>query len=281
MKLKDKVIERLKSIYENVEKTQSGSKAVFYCINDKIVNIRANTKGQNGKFWFDVTQEFFTRVEFFVFACESEENIYLFPSNDLKNLINGASVGGWKQEPQFTVYLTTHELGPAGKSNNKLSIEKYYNDFDLIKESSFLQISREEINESDARNKYGLGGESKSHLNLKEYIAQNPSLVGFPKNSAIIIERKYPTRDRVDLVIISPSGLKAVVEIELFGEENLIVGAKQLVKYRVLESVENNWPLNNDQCKAILVARDKMTEALERFCKKYSIEFYPILHSTG
>lgn len=263
MKLKDAIIEKLKSIYENVEKIESGSRAVFYRINNRTVNIRTGATGEGGKFWFDVKPEFFERVDFFVYACESEKNIYLFPSDDLKSLIEGASKGGSGNVPQFTVYLLTHKLAPAGRAHNKRNIKKYYNSFDLIKG-----------NESDSRKKYGSGGESEAHVNLKEYIANNPSFVGFPQNSSIKIERKYPTGDQVDLLIISPSGRRAVVEIELFGEENLIIGAKQLIKYRALEIVENCWLLNNDQCKAILVAHDKMTEVLKTFCDKYDIVFY-------
>ncbi len=124
--------------------------------------------------------------------------------------------------------------------------------------------------------KYGIGGESQRHKILKQYIANNPSIINLPADNKVIIERSFPTGDRVDILMKDGDTNLSVIEIELEGEENLIKGAKQLIKYRVLELVENNFPLDSQICRAILVAYEINSKRLEAFCNKYNIEFYQV-----
>ena len=125
---------------------------------------------------------------------------------------------------------------------------------------------------SDTVFKYGPKGESQQHLDLKLFIANHPELIGNRRDSRVTIERLYPTGDRVDILIENPDGLKSVIEIEIAGDENLIKGAKQLIKYRSLELAENGWQLDDKRCKAILVAYSLKGNKYRDFCKKYEIE---------
>ncbi len=124
--------------------------------------------------------------------------------------------------------------------------------------------------------KYGKGGESERHKSLKNHIANNPSLIGMPQDCKVIIERNYPTGDRVDLMVENDIVNFAVVEIELEGDENLLVGAKQLIKYRALELVERNYSLSDKWCRAILVAYGTVGKKTKYILKKYDLEFYQI-----
>ena len=132
------------------------------------------------------------------------------------------------------------------------------------------------LTDEEIKKKYGATGESEKHLTLKKYIANNPELIGIDKESNAIIEFPFPTGDRVDILFKSPKGIDYVVEIELSGENNLLIGAKQVVKYRVLNLIERDLNLSSTLCKGILVANKINYELVLSFCRKYSIDIYSI-----
>lgn len=143
-------------------------------------------------------------------------------------------------------------------------------------EKSGGTIYRPPVPPEDKRKKYGSAGESDSHLKLKEHVATNPESIGLPRECKVIIERKYPTGDRVDITMESPNGKKYVIEIELSGEEKLLIGAKQLIKYRALELAEERRSLQDDNCIAIIVAYSTNGDDFQKFCLQYGIKFYEV-----
>ena len=124
--------------------------------------------------------------------------------------------------------------------------------------------------------KYGSGGESERHKNLKLYIRDNPEVIEIENVVNRKDERYYPTGDHVDVWFEDSHGKKYVVEIELEGDENLLVGAKQLIKYRSLEAVENGWFEKDSRVKAILVAYNYDGNKTEKFCSKYDIAIFQV-----
>jgi hypothetical protein len=124
------------------------------------------------------------------------------------------------------------------------------------------------------KRKYGKGGESQEHMNLKEFIANNPRKIGLnPKEVTAKVEHAYVSGDLVDILFAPKVGFEnTVVEIEL---NNVVPGIHQAIKYRVLRCSQLGLSLNDKSVKATVVAwylsaKEKM------LCKKYGIEFYEI-----
>jgi len=172
--------------------------------------------------------------------------------------------------------LTHKGIDQATRLEKEYNVLKYINSKKLKLEDRVISTITEQTEVEQETQKYGTGGESERHKRLKQYIARNPFIINMSLDCEVIIERSFPTGDRVDIFMKDGHINLAVIEIELEGEENLIIGAKQLIKYRTLELVENNFPLDSQLCKAILVAYKINSQKLESFCKSYNIEFYQV-----
>lgn len=101
-------------------------------LNSSAINIRTASQKAGAKYWFDVTPSFYSSVNFFLFACGNAATVYVFPTAILQQLLQGASLGGQKQVPNFTIFSDTNELEPAGASGIRKSIEQYLNSYALI-----------------------------------------------------------------------------------------------------------------------------------------------------
>ena len=123
---------------------------------------------------------------------------------------------------------------------------------------------------------YGSGGESQRHKNLKLFIRDNPDRIGIRNVVKSMDERYYPTHDHVDVWFEDSTGTKYVVEIELEDDDKLLIGAKQLIKYRALEAVEWGWDVKDPRVKAILVAYNIEGIVNKKFCKNYNIKRFQI-----
>ena len=98
-------------------------------------------------------------------------------------------------------------------------------------------------------------GESESHKKLKEYIRDNPSLVGIESFELSHLEYTLPSGDRVDVAFRVANNHWAVVEIELEGLNETIVGLFQAVKYRALQDAVLRVKNVQGTVEGILVAR--------------------------
>lgn len=127
------VIDRLTGLADSV--VRMPGRAVNFKINGRsVVNLRAASQKSADKYWFDVTPEFYENhvVDFLLYACGSVDQTYIFPVGDFSKLIAGASLGGQKQVPNFTLYADTHEFEPAGMSHGVRSIREYHNQWQLL-----------------------------------------------------------------------------------------------------------------------------------------------------
>lgn len=145
--------------------------------------------------------------------------------------------------------------------------------YELIKED---EIEILPVTDENKEQKYGKGGESDKHLKLKEYISKYPERIGLSKSTSSSIEYPFPTGDRVDIMMVSNIGIRYVIEIELEGENNLLIGAKQLIKYRALDLADNNKNLTDNSTRAILVAYKISGNKLREFCEKYDIRCFEV-----
>jgi hypothetical protein len=120
--------------------------------------------------------------------------------------------------------------------------------------------------EAALRRKYP-GGEGKDHLQLKMWIAKNPSVIGLNSAKAHV-EHLFVSGDCVDVAFELANGDWVVVEIET----NVpYPGAHQALKYRSLIAAQQRWNLDSTKAKAVLVAW-KFDERTLDFCAQYGIE---------
>ncbi len=120
------------------------------------------------------------------------------------------------------------------------------------------------------KRKYGKGGESILHKQLKEYIARNPALIGL-SNVTSLIEHKFISGDLVDILFESNSSeVDTVVEIEL---NHVLPGIHQAIKYRALRCSQIGIPLNSKKVKAVVVAWE-FSEQEIKLCLAYDIQYY-------
>jgi len=98
------------------------------------LNIRTANEKAFDKYWFDVTPSLYQkpRVDFLIYSCGSAKSLFVFPVRDFESLIEGASLGGAKQVPNFTIFLDRNEFEPAGRSKNRISIVRFRNNVGLV-----------------------------------------------------------------------------------------------------------------------------------------------------
>lgn len=124
------------------------------------------------------------------------------------------------------------------------------------------------------KRKYGKGGESKEHKQLKKDIAKNPDKIGLNKSEVTADEEhKFITGDMVDILFKPKKGKgNTVVEIELY---NVEPGIHQAIKYRALRCSELGLTLKDKNVKAIVVARQFKQPEI-KLCEKYGIDYFAI-----
>ncbi len=125
-------------------------------------------------------------------------------------------------------------------------------------------------NNKKRKNKKFSFEESKEHLNLKNYIAQNPTKV-LKEGGVITIAKEYlfPTMDKADLVLEDYFGRIIGLEVEVNVEDGQIQGILQAIKYRyMLELMKQR---NIGESRAILVAYT-ISPRMKKLCEQYNVE---------
>jgi acetylornithine deacetylase/succinyl-diaminopimelate desuccinylase-like protein len=118
------------------------------------------------------------------------------------------------------------------------------------------------------------GGESEEHKALKQFIADHPERVGLKPDAIAHIEHTFRTGDRVDVLFKGGGREVTAVEIEVEGEEYLMTGAHQAVKYRALaaaaEGIVDVGPSHSTR--AVLAAYVTDYPKVWDFCNRYGID---------
>ena len=118
---------------------------------------------------------------------------------------------------------------------------------------------------------HGEGGESEAHRRLKLYVSKHPSMLDLHPDAIFELEHEFCTGDRVDLLFENHRPVRVVVEAELGGETNLIVGVHQAIKYRSLAAAEKTYPLDSPKVRAFVVAYEPGGESVHALARGYDV----------
>lgn len=116
----------------------------------------------------------------------------------------------------------------------------------------------------------GGGGESDTHLFLKEYVAANPATaIGEQGLKTLGVEYPFPPGDRADIVLTDIHNRVVAVEIEPSVGSSEDIGPLQAIKYRyMLEWVTKRAPGDS---RAILIAHS-IHKSIRKVCDIYGVE---------
>ncbi len=154
---------------------------------------------------------------------------------------------------------------------------------DLLEEYGLTPINdglEEEINiDENEISKPSQGGwstesESEEHLNLKQFISNNPKVVGLNKESSIgIIEYLFPSSDKADVVFKNGSKYLGVEVKSIISNDNDINrGIFQCVKYQALLRAEQKALMMPPTTRAVLVVERELPSAIQNLANTLSIK---------
>lgn len=123
---------------------------------------------------------------------------------------------------------------------------------------------------------FGPGGESAAHRLLKLYVAGHPTEFGLSANATPHVEYSFLTGDRVDVLFENHKPDRTVVEVEVAGEQNIVIGVQQAVKYRSLAQVHNRYDLHSARVRSLVVAYDTNYPRAIEIADRYEIGLYSV-----
>lgn len=116
------------------------------------------------------------------------------------------------------------------------SLDEFFSQLSASAQQPFsVERALEDAKEEAERIRKRGSGESDAHKALKKYIADNPSAICLGKVVSSFQEYPFPSGDQVDVAFESPDSHWTVVEIELQGLAQTLVGLFQSVKYKALQ----------------------------------------------
>lgn len=114
------------------------------------------------------------------------------------------------------------------------------------------------------------GGEGAPHLALKKRIAADPAgVLGEPGLCHVATELKYPTGDKIDVVLKDRYGRLVAVEVEVDCGAEEVCGPFQCMKYRGLLAYRFDRDLLEVR---MLLAAHSVHPAVQEKCKRFEIE---------
>lgn len=241
-----------------------------YIINNKIYHCRYKTDPSSGldKFAYNINNSTL-KADFELIAFGEKNHIYIVPSSVMKEMYEHPNSYVDRTHPKIRAYTLDTETGEATYA--KPGVKQNFSEYKVRLKDSFTII---ESNDEELKSKYAsIGGEGSKHLNLKEFIARNPNIVGI--NDVLKVEidcHTFPSMDRPDIVFWCKNNKIFVVEIEI---DNCLPGAYQAIKYRSLMSAEQSLDLDTELVSTVLVARN-IKPNVKSFCNKYKIKFFEI-----
>lgn len=153
-------------------------------------------------------------------------------------------------------------------------LESDFPEFSKTKPKVKGALQEDLIKKIRLKRKYGKGGESKEHKELKEYISKHPEEIGLKKSEVKAkVEHSFLSGDLVDILFYPTNGtINTVVEIELDVVEP---GIHQAIKYRALRCSQLGLKLTDPSVKASIVAW-KFKDSEIKLCNKYNIDYHKI-----
>lgn len=162
----------------------------------------------------------------------------------------------WRSDVQGIAHAPDAALFRWGDENGMEQLQKPSRIIDLGNASLMLPAVEAEDAVRHDRDGVGraLGGEGQAHKLLKLYLSKHPELVGASLSAVPCVEYQFKTGDRVDLMFKNHFPERTVVEIEVEGRENLLVGVHQAVKYAALAAMERDFPVVTHRVRPHVVA---------------------------
>lgn len=207
-----------------------------------------------------------------------ELNFWNYHRNS-KNSIPLWRQGRFRYLEDIQVAAILHDLKDVVQNETTQSmitalLESDFSEYSTVRPSVKGALEEESVKKIWLKRKYGKGGESKEHKQLKEYIAKNPDKIGLKKSEVIShIEHSYISGDLVDILFEPTQGNNnTVVEIEL---DNVEPGIHQAIKYRALRCSQLGLILTDKNVKATVVAW-RLKQSEKDLCKKYDIDFFEV-----
>jgi hypothetical protein len=122
----------------------------------------------------------------------------------------------------------------------------------------------------------GAGGESTAHRRLKLYVAAHGADFGMSNDATPMVEHRFRTGDRVDLMFHNHSPERTVIEIEVAGEENVCTGIHQAVKYRSLAEVEGGYARSSPTVRSLVVAYETAYPSASALAERYDVRLVSV-----
>jgi len=123
-----------------------------------------------------------------------------------------------------------------------------------------IEMAFEEAKKEVERIRRGGLGESDSHKELKNFVANHPATVGLQDALSVLVEHPFPSGDKVDVAFEMPNNNWTVVEVELQGLPQTLIGLFQAVKYKALQDAVLRSKNLQGSVEGILVAKSIPTE---------------------
>lgn len=132
----------------------------------------------------------------------------------------------------------------------------------------------QELEKIAIKAKYGkTGGESEDHRALKEYVAENPRVLGLPGKLAGEREYAFLSADRIDVLFKSSATWTGVEVKGVHSDEGDIMrGIFQCVKYESLIEAAQRYEQVDVDSRVILVLGGKLPHALRRIVGLLKVE---------
>lgn len=122
------------------------------------------------------------------------------------------------------------------RESEKVMLRDFFSSYEIGLTGKLLSELDSETAKNIKRGKYGQGGESREHRQLKDFIAQNPAAIGLPEKFKFgKTEYVFPSRDSIDVLFTSNDEWVGVeVKSTVSGLEDVERGLYQCVKYQAL-----------------------------------------------
>lgn len=206
-----------------------------------------------------------------------------------RNGIPGSGVNCYLQryyEPDKNVDKMTEDEKRAVIEEIHQDIFAYQRWDDILKTYGVLPVGDGITNEDDApdeikrpsRGGWSSEGESKEHKALKEFVADNPAVVGLPRSTKKgQTEYLFASGDKADIVFAIKNGFLGVeVKSVISNEADLNRGIFQAIKYQALLRSEQKAVLSPPTARAILVTERKLPRSLQNLADILGVSVYVI-----